>query len=103
MSVSQTPTRISAREDRGRVRIEWEDGAQTDYSAAQLRRLCPCAQCVNEMTGRRMLDPTSVPDDLTQTEVELVGQYAIALRFSDGHSTGIFTFAYLRANDPAGA
>ncbi len=67
----------------------------------QLRGLCPCAACVNELTGRRMHDPKSVPSDLETRDVNLVGHYAITIAFSDGHSTGIFPFAFLREHDPA--
>jgi DUF971 family protein len=98
---SFTPT-VIRRSDPARIEIEWDDGHTTRYSAAELRGLCPCAQCVNEVTGARMHDPASVPPDLTQSEATLVGNYAIALRFSDGHRTGIFSFRYLRRNDPAG-
>lgn len=31
------------------------------------------------------------------TDVQLVGQYALALAFKSGHSTGIYTFRYLRS------
>ena len=92
--------RVIQRSDPARLAIEWADGHTTVYAPAQLRRLCPCAQCVNEVTGQRMLDPATVPQDLTQGDVRLVGNYALALRFSDGHDTGIFPFRFLRENDP---
>ncbi len=97
-----TPT-VIRRSDPLRVEIEWSDGAKSSFRAAELRRLCPCAQCVNEFTGVRTLAPEAVPDDLTQSELALVGHYAITLRFSDGHHTGIFTFPYLREHAPARA
>ena len=97
---SSSPTRIATKEDPGRIRIEWSDGAETVYTAAELRRLCPCAGCIHELTGEKLLDPASVPDDLYQRQVSLVGNYAIAVQFSDGHSTGIFPFPFLRDNDP---
>lgn len=94
---------VIRKSDPTRIDVEWDDGHTSTYSAAQLRRLCPCAQCVNEMTGVRMLDPASVPDDLVQHDVTLVGNYAVAVRFADGHQTGIFTFRFLRENDPSEA
>lgn len=96
---SSRPKAIT-RSDPTRVEVEWDDGVHTRFTAAELRRLCPCARCVNELTGERMLDPASVPDDLTQSDLALVGHYAISLRFSDGHHTGIYSFPFLRANDP---
>ncbi|MCZ6596105.1 MAG: DUF971 domain-containing protein [Planctomycetota bacterium] len=101
--MSSTSPKIIRRKDPARIEIEWDDGHSTSFTAAELRRLCPCANCVSEATGRRMLDPSSVSDDLSQQDLRLVGNYAIALRFSDGHDTGIFPFPYLRENDPQGA
>ena len=102
VTMTASPLRIG-RKDPARIQLDWQDGASTVYTAAQLRRLCPCAHCVHELTGQRLLDPASVPDDLTQTGVELVGAYAIAVRFADGHSTGIFPWPFLREHDPAAA
>ena len=84
------------RSDPRRVVIDWADGERSEFTAADLRRICPCAECVSETTGIRVHDPASVPDDLEQSQLQLVGNYAISMRFSDGHSTGIFTFEYLR-------
>jgi DUF971 family protein len=98
---STTPT-VIRRSDPTRIEIEWDDGHVTRYSAVELRRLGPCAQCVDELTGVRRLDPTSVPDDLTQADATLVGHYGLGLRFSDGHHTGIYSFRFLRECDPAG-
>jgi DUF971 family protein len=97
---STTP-RVIRRSDPTRVEIEWDDGERTVFTAAELRSLCPCANCVDELSGVRRHDPASVPADLTQVDVRLVGNYAIAARFSDGHETGIYPFRMLRANDPA--
>jgi len=47
------------------------------------------------MTGERILDPADVPDDLTITDMSLVGNYAIQFVFSDGHDTGIYTWEAL--------
>jgi DUF971 family protein len=93
--------RVITVSDPARLSVEWSDGQRTVYTTAQLRRLCPCAQCVNELTGQRTLDPRTVPDDLTHSQARMVGNYAVALRFSDGHETGIYPFPYLREHDPA--
>jgi DUF971 family protein len=78
------------------LRITWSDGRACSYNAAALRRVCPCAQCVNEFTGERMLRPEAVPDTLTIENVEIVGRYALNFRWSDGHQTGIYSFRLLR-------
>ncbi len=76
--------------------ISWSDEAETKYNAADLRRACPCAGCINEWTGEKILDEKKIPDDLTFDAPEIVGRYALTFRFSDGHDTGIFSFEYLR-------
>ena len=71
-------------------------GVSSSVSARDLRLGCPCARCVDEFTGAPLLDPETVAEDLTQSGVELVGNYALSVTFSDGHRTGIFTWAALR-------
>ena len=83
--------------------IEWQDGHTTRYATAELRSLCPCAGCVDELTGVRTHDPKTVNADLVHQDVRLVGNYALTVFFGDGHSTGIFPFRMLRENDPAPA
>src|SRR5262245_9512485 len=78
------------------LKITWSDDSETGYSAAQLRRQCPCAGCVNEWTGERMLRAETIADDVTFTHISIVGRYALNFHFSDGHETGIFSFKYLR-------
>lgn len=94
---------VVRRSDPARVEIEWSDGAKSAFTAADLRRACPCARCVNELTGVRTHDPATVPDDLRQTDLRLVGNYAVQMRFSDGHDTGIFTYPLLRRLGPVKA
>jgi DUF971 family protein len=53
--------------------------------------------CIEEMTGRPLLEPGSVPDSVTPTAIALVGAYGLRVTWSDGHSTGIFPWDRLRA------
>ncbi|MGB8508852.1 MAG: DUF971 domain-containing protein [Pyrinomonadaceae bacterium] len=78
------------------LRITWADERACLYTAPQLRRLCPCAQCVNEFTGQRTLAPETISEELEIGNVEIVGRYALNFRWSDGHETGIYSFRYLR-------
>ena len=89
------PREIKQEGDTG-LRITWADNFVSTYSAAGLRRACPCAQCVNEWTGQRMLKPESISDELTIADISIVGRYALNFRWSDGHETGIYSFRYLR-------
>lgn len=77
------------------ISINWSDETETKYDAANLRRACPCAGCVNEWTGEKILKTEKVADDLSFSSISIVGRYALNFHFSDGHDTGIFSFQYL--------
>jgi DUF971 family protein len=82
------------------ITLVWEDEHRTTYTARELRLLCRCAHCVEEMSGRQLLDPAKVPAQLFIRGIEMVGGYAIHVSFSDGHNTGIFHFRRLREGCP---
>jgi len=85
------PYAINRREDG--VLVEWDQaGHQTFFPARELRLACPCAACVEEMTGRPVLDPASIPLDVAPLRLTLVGAYGIRIEWSDGHATGIYPF-----------
>lgn len=83
-------------EDDSTVRITWGDDRECRYRAAELRRCCPCAQCVNEWTGERVLKPETISEEIEIKEMSIVGRYALNFRWNDGHETGIYSFRYLR-------
>jgi ATP-binding protein involved in chromosome partitioning len=85
---------------RSKITLKWSDGHETAYRARDLRLACRCAGCVEETSGRALLDPSTIADTVRAKRIELVGQYAILIEWSDGHSTGIFNFRDLRANCP---
>ena len=76
--------------------ISWSDEAETKYNAADLRRACPCAGCINEWTSEKMLKAENIADDLSFSSISIVGRYALNFHFSDGHDTGIYSFQYLK-------
>ena len=88
---------VAMRYDDATLRITWEDGAEMAVSPRDLRLACQCAACRDEMSGARLLDPESVPLDVAPTRIWNVGNYGIGVAFSDGHSSGIYTFKALRA------
>jgi len=81
----------------GALILRWCDGTGQRLADRDLRLACQCAQCREEMSGARLLDPESVPLDTGLTRVWSVGNYALGMAFSDGHDTGIYTFKALRA------
>jgi ATP-binding protein involved in chromosome partitioning len=92
---SITPLAIERAGDRD-VRIRWKDGQESLFPAKTLRLACPCAACVDEMTGKKLVTSDQVPDDVHPKGIGLVGRYAISILWSDNHSTGIYSFTYLR-------
>jgi ATP-binding protein involved in chromosome partitioning len=78
------------------VRFVWEDDTEDTWGARELRVRCTCAMCQSEVTGERLLDPATVPEDLSVTDMHLTGNYGVGIHFSDGHTTGIFRFRTLK-------
>ena len=89
------PVAITRRDDG--ILIEWDkQGDRTFFEARALRLACPCAACVEEMSGRPLLDPARVPEDIKPLRIALVGAYGLRVDWSDGHDTGIYVFERLR-------
>ena len=82
--------------------LKWSANHETAFPARALRLACPCAQCRDEMTGRNLLNPTSVPEDVRPLSIELVGAYGFLVRWSDGHGTGIYTYESLYEEEGGG-
>lgn len=78
------------------VRFVWDDNTEDSYGARDLRIRCACANCQSEVTGERILDPSTVAEDLSVSDMHLVGNYGVGIHFSDGHTTGIYRFATLK-------
>ena len=78
------------------VTIRWQDGHESLYLARDLRLACPCAACVDEMTGHVRLIASSIAETVRPVTIDLVGRYAISITWSDGHNTGIYTFERLK-------
>lgn len=84
------------------LRIRWTDGHESVIPLVELRRNCPCATCraAREERERNPLAILSVrsseSDFATAASAELVGHYALRIRWNDGHDTGIYDFGLLR-------
>jgi len=91
-----TPTAISQKDDR-HLLITWQDGHESVLDVVLLRQRCPCASCIEEWTGKPLLDQDAVPDSVRPESIRSVGLYALSIDFSDGHSTGIYPFPLLRS------
>ncbi len=80
----------------GQLGIEWNDGTRASFNLKELRLACPCALCVDENSGERLIKASDIPADLTLESLLSVGRYALGCIWSDGHKTGIYPYSLLR-------
>ena len=101
-SPANKPVNIAARKEAGVVTIEWADGHRSQFDSPTLRLLCPCAFCQGEAGRPGWLDtnPTLTSTQTALVDLRLVGQYAMAPTWADGHDTGYYPFEMLRAHCP---
>ena len=105
MTTATEPEHIAISKSKG-IKIDWQDRHHSEYTLAYLRDQCPCATC----TGAHGTEPQrtnySAPPPanpfkmytptLRMLTVEQMGAYAIHISWSDGHSSGIYSFDHLR-------
>jgi DUF971 family protein len=78
------------------ITIVWQDGRTTEHAAFDLRADCPCAGCVDEMSGKRILLRENVDPEVGAVAAKQVGRYAVQFQWSDNHTTGIYAYERLR-------
>jgi DUF971 family protein len=78
--------------DKQRGIIFKEASGERVIHPADLRRRCRCAACVDEHTGRQILKPEDIKDNVYPMEIEKMGNYAIAVKWSDGHNSSIYPY-----------
>jgi DUF971 family protein len=92
------------------VDISWSDGHASHYDFAFLREQCPCALCNDEREKKQAVQQRTAAPQLavlpmfkpkpTARAAHAVGNYALQIEFNDGHTTGIYSFDYLRTICP---
>ena len=99
------PAHLDLQRERG-LTIRWSDGTESFYPVAYLRRMSPSAES-KELRRSLEANPLTVlpsapagDGPLTAEDLQLVGHYAVRIIFSDGHDTGLYSWAYLREIDP---
>jgi DUF971 family protein len=80
--------------------VKWDDGGEDFILLEKLRRGCPCAECQGEadILGNVCKNPEKVltPKAFELVRLAMVGGYAVQPVWADGHSTGIYSFDYLK-------
>ena len=87
-------TEVRRRSDERLLQLTWSDGHSAEFDYDYLRGYCPCAACQGHGPGEVVYHPPAGP--VTAGTIEPVGNYAIAITWSDGHSSGIYHFDFLR-------
>jgi DUF971 family protein len=86
------PTGLKAPHGATELEITWADGHKTVYPHSVLRGYCPCAGCQGHSGSIRYQSG----HNLEIRNIEQVGNYALSFEWGDSHSSGIYTFRYLR-------
>ena len=90
------PTSIRRLPDEQALAIVWSDGLERRLNLVALRAQCMCARCVDEITGERLVEIDGIDPAIAVNEMQLVGNYAVRIHWSDGHHQGLYTWRHLR-------
>lgn len=102
---SLRPLHLDLKKDRA-LTVRWADGLVSIYPITYLRRMSPSAEA-RELREQMAGNPLTVlpsgavggSGPLRAEKLELVGNYAVRIIFSDGHHTGLYSWQYLRQID----
>lgn len=94
--MTEPPTNIRAHQADQVLELGWDDHPARRVPYRTIRGQCPCASCRDEWTGERLIDASTLRDDLRLEGMEAVGNYAVRLSWNDGHSSGLYTWDLLR-------
>jgi len=93
------PTQIKKTENNS-LMVKWNDGKVTEISLTKLRDECPCVNCKGESVLFESYIPIKTPFKAAGfyeiDKLESVGNYAISIKWKDGHDTGIYSWDILR-------
>jgi DUF971 family protein len=103
MPLATDPEHISISKSKG-IQIDWRDGHHSAYGLTYLRDRCPCASCTGAHGTPPRQPETAQPATpfpmykpaLKMLNAEAVGNYAVRVHWSDGHSSGIYSYEYFR-------
>lgn len=93
---TDAPEIIRAHRETGLFELKWPGESELFVRFFDVRCGCTCAVCVDEFTGEPLLDPAKIPTEIAPAGLDLVGQYAIRIRWNDGHNTGLYTWERLQ-------
>jgi len=84
-------------EDGKYLMIVWKEGDRSKIKLSNLRRECPCAECLTEREKEsKSYIPLYTVEQLKITDLKIIGKYALSVTWSDGHNLGIYEFSKLK-------
>src|SRR3954451_11094420 len=87
------PTEIRASKDRRTLAVAFDNGESHTLTAEYLRVFSPSAEVQGHSPEQRKL--VTGKERVGISGLDEVGNYAVKLRFDDGHDTGLYTWGYL--------
>ena len=90
------PLRIERQPVEQTLLVAWPDGLEARLPLVPLRGQCMCARCVDEITGERIIELDGIDPAIQIDALQLVGNYALKIAWSDGHDKGLYTWPHLR-------
>jgi DUF971 family protein len=94
LGTTHWPTEIRLKKAEKRLEIDFDDGATVRLPAEYLRVESPSAEVQGHGPSQKQLVPGKARVGIAG--LEPVGNYAVRILFDDGHSTGIYSWSYLR-------
>ena len=99
--MAEKPKTIHVDRAKGWLEMDWSEEGVLRVMLSNVRKACPCALCVDlraEQTMDTNLEMITVEKtpSVELSDVAPVGNYAIQIRWADGHDTGIYTYSYLK-------
>ncbi len=76
------------------IYISFEEGHSIQIPHLTLRKACQCALCINERSGQRR--GLQIDSQVIAEEIKLVGNYALYIKWSDGHAAGFFPLEQIK-------
>jgi len=92
-TIVKTPSELRVSKERDALTVTFPGSEPVRLSAEMLRVLSPSAEVQGHSPDQRVL--VVGKEKVTISNLEPIGNYAVRIVFSDGHSTGLFTWSYL--------
>jgi DUF971 family protein len=92
--MSVKPTDIILHRASHKLEVAFDDGTRYELPCEYLRVESPSAEVQGHSPSQRVW--VGGKRNVNISAIEPIGNYAVVLRFNDGHDTGIFTWSFLK-------